>query len=165
MFARCLRLRCDSRGSSSVGRALAFQAGCRGFESRLPLHSPSYHRRVEARGLRDRDAVAIDLVGVAGLVAFIIGLVLLQTSKNLGFDLGEALDGVLSQLAVTLPAAILVLGATVLDLAGGLALARAARRGPFDSRADALVAAMVAAVLKDTLLLGTLAATRASARA
>ena len=29
----------DSSGSSSVGRALAFQAGCREFESRLPLHS------------------------------------------------------------------------------------------------------------------------------
>ena len=26
-------------GSSSVGRALAFQAGCREFESRLPLHN------------------------------------------------------------------------------------------------------------------------------
>jgi hypothetical protein len=31
-------------GSSSVGRALAFQAGCRGFESRLPLQS-SLHAR------------------------------------------------------------------------------------------------------------------------
>ena len=28
-----------TRGSSSVGRALAFQAGCRGFEPRLPLHA------------------------------------------------------------------------------------------------------------------------------
>ena len=27
-------------GSSSVGRASAFQAGCREFESRLPLHKP-----------------------------------------------------------------------------------------------------------------------------
>ena len=26
-------------GSSSVGRASAFQAECRGFESRLPLHA------------------------------------------------------------------------------------------------------------------------------
>ncbi len=31
------------RGSSSVGRALAFQAGCREFESRLPLPSSSVH--------------------------------------------------------------------------------------------------------------------------
>src|SRR6187551_2991191 len=30
----------DPGGSSSVGRALAFQAGCRGFESRLPLQAP-----------------------------------------------------------------------------------------------------------------------------
>ena len=35
-----IRLPCNRlSGSSSVGRALAFQAGCRGFESRLPLHS------------------------------------------------------------------------------------------------------------------------------
>ena len=30
-----------SSGSNSVGRVPAFQAGCRGFESRLPLHSLS----------------------------------------------------------------------------------------------------------------------------
>ena len=30
------------RGSSSVGRASAFQAEGRGFESRLPLHSPLF---------------------------------------------------------------------------------------------------------------------------
>ena len=29
----------DVRGNSSVGRALAFQAGCRGFESRFPLQN------------------------------------------------------------------------------------------------------------------------------
>src|SRR5688572_802620 len=29
--------RFDTRGSSSIGRAPAFQAGCRGFEPRLPL--------------------------------------------------------------------------------------------------------------------------------
>src|SRR2546421_9275849 len=30
-------------GSNSVGRVPAFQAGCRGFESRLPLSSSFYH--------------------------------------------------------------------------------------------------------------------------
>ena len=113
---------------------------------------------MEARGLRDRDSVAIDLVGVAGLVAFLGGLVALRTSKDLGFDVGQAFSGILSQLAVTVPAAILIFGATALDLAGGLVLARSVRRTPFDSRADAIVAAMVAATLKDTLLLGTLGA-------
>jgi hypothetical protein len=108
--------------------------------------------------LHERNGVGLDLVGVAGLVALLGGLATLQTSKELGFDPGRALDGILSQLAVTLPAAILVLGASALELAAGLVLARAARSRPFDSVAEALIASMVAAVLKDTLLLGTLAA-------
>ncbi|HYK95109.1 MAG TPA: hypothetical protein VE011_04455 [Candidatus Dormibacteraeota bacterium] len=107
---------------------------------------------------RDREAIALDLVGVVGLVALLAGLVALRTSKELGFDAGVALEGILSQLAVTLPAALLVLGASALELGAGLILARAARNRPFDSVAEALIASMVAAVVKDTLLLGTLAA-------
>ena len=113
---------------------------------------------MEAPQARDRDAVALDLIGVAGLTAFVLGLTLLRSSKQLGFDPGDALDGVLHQLSVTLPAALLVLGASALELAAGLVLARAARRTPFDSIAEAAIAAMVAAVLKNALLLGTLAA-------
>lgn len=110
------------------------------------------------RGFRGRDEIAVDLVGVAGLCAFLLGLSWLQTSKELGFDPESALDGVISQLAVTLPAATLVLGATALELATGLVLARLLRRTPFDSLPEALLAAFAAAVLKDTLLLGTLGA-------
>jgi len=106
---------------------------------------------------RERDS-ALDLVGVIGLAALFAGLVILQGSKELGFDAGAAFAGILSQLSITLPAAILVLGASALELAAGLVLARAARSRPFDSVAEALISAMVAAVLKDTLLLGTLAA-------
>jgi hypothetical protein len=107
---------------------------------------------------RKRDAISLDLVGVVGLVALLAGLAMLRASKDLGFDVGAALDGILSQLAVTLPAAILVLAASALELGAGLVVARAARNRPFDSVAEALIASMVAAVLKDTLLLGTLAA-------
>ena len=35
-------------GSSSVGRAAAFQAACRGFDPRLPLHSPHSGRSSES---------------------------------------------------------------------------------------------------------------------
>ena len=108
------------------------------------------------RQLRGRDAIALDLVGVVGLSAFLLGLVTLQASEKLGFDAGEALTGVLDQLAVTLPAGILVLGATALELATGLVLARAVRSRPFDSVAEAVLVAMVAAVLKDALLIGLL---------
>ena len=113
---------------------------------------------MSARRFREPETVALDVVGIAGLAAFLIGLTWLQTSNRLGFDPGAAFAGVLGQLVVTLPAAILIFGATALDLAAGLVVARAARRDPFDSLSDALLAAMVAAVLKDTLLLGTLAA-------
>jgi hypothetical protein len=111
---------------------------------------------VEGHRLRSRDAIALDLVGVVGLSAFLLGLVTLQASEKLGFDAGEALTGVLDQLAVTLPAGILVLGATALELASALVLARAARSRPFDSVAEALLVAMVVAVLKNTLLIGLL---------
>ena len=113
---------------------------------------------MEGRPVRDREAIALDLIGVAGLAAFLVGLTWLQGSDKLGFDYGAALDGVLGQLAVTLPAAFWVLAASALELAAGLVLARATRRTPFDSIAEALIVAMVASVLKDTLLLGTLAA-------
>ena len=99
---------------------------------------------MEGRQLRGRDAITLDLIGVVGLSAFLLGLVWLKESKDLGFDAGDALSGVLSQLAVTVPAALLILGATALELLVGLILARAARTRPFDSVAEALVAAMVA---------------------
>jgi hypothetical protein len=123
----------------------------------FPRRRP-YHPAVEAPRPRDREAIGLDLVGIAGLAAFLVGLTSLQSSEKLGFDPAAAFDGVIGQLGVTLPAALLVLAASALELAAGLVLARAARRTPFDSVAEALIVAMVAAVLKDTLLLGTLAA-------
>jgi hypothetical protein len=136
----------DVAGSNPVARS-----------NSLPYHPRVSETAPESR-LRERNGVALDLVGAVGLVALLAGLVVLSTSKELGFDPGRALDGILSQLAVTLPAALLVLGASALELAAGLVIARAARNRPFDSVAEALIASMVAAVLKDTLLLGTLAA-------
>jgi hypothetical protein len=121
------------------------------------LSAPRTIPGVEGRQRRDRDAIPI-VVGLAGLIAFFAGLVLLQHSDDLGFDLSAALTGVLGQVAVTVPAAVLVLGATALELAAGVVLARLLRKQPFDGVAEALVAAMVAAVIKDTFLLGTLAA-------
>jgi hypothetical protein len=112
---------------------------------------------MEAPSRRDREATGLDFVGIAGLAAFFLGLTWLQSSEKLGFDPVAALNGVIGQLGVTLPAAVLVLAASALEIAAGLVLARAARRTPFDSVAEALIVAMVAAVLKDTLLLGTLA--------
>lgn len=111
---------------------------------------------MEGRQLRDRDAIALDLVGVAGITAFLMGLIWLSTSEKLGFDAAGALEGVLGQLGMTLAAALAILSVTAIELVGGLVLARLTRRAPFDSVAEAVLAAMVATVLKDTVLLGLL---------
>jgi hypothetical protein len=107
--------------------------------------------------LRDRDDIARDLVGVAGLTALVIGLVILAPSKAIGFDAHRALNGILDQLPVTLPAALLMLLVTAVDLGAGLVLARFIRRSPFDSVTDAALSAMVATVLKDLAFLAILA--------
>jgi hypothetical protein len=106
--------------------------------------------------LRDRDDIARDLVGVAGLTALAVGLVILEPSKAIGFDPGRAVQGVLDQLPVTLPAALLMLVVAGVDLAAGLVIARFVRRRPFESVADAALSAMVGAVLKDLALLAIL---------
>jgi hypothetical protein len=111
---------------------------------------------VATLGLRDRDSIALDLIGVAGLTATALGLTLLAPSKRIGFDAGAAIAGVVGQLPTTLPAAVLVLSVALAELGAGLVLARAIRRGPFDSIADALLAAGVATVLKDVAALSIL---------
>jgi hypothetical protein len=106
--------------------------------------------------LRDRDDIARDLVGVAGLTALAIGLVILAPTKALGFNADHALKGILDALPVTLPAALLMLVVTAIDLGSGLVIARLVRRTPFDSITDAALSAMVATVLKDLVFLAIL---------
>ena len=105
---------------------------------------------------RGRDSFAASLVALGGLTALLAGLVALHASDQLGFDVGGALDGLASQLGTTAPAALLILGASILELLAGLVLARLARSSPFDSLADAATAAMVGTVLKDAFLVGLL---------
>jgi len=106
--------------------------------------------------LRDREEIARDLVGVVGLTALAIGLVILAPTKALGFDGDRALQGILDELPVTLPAALLMLVVTAVDLGAGLVIARLVRRTPFDSVTDAALSAMVATVLKDLAFLAIL---------
>ncbi|HSL97334.1 MAG TPA: hypothetical protein VK831_02060 [Candidatus Deferrimicrobiaceae bacterium] len=107
-------------------------------------------------GLRDREDIALDLVGVAGLTALAAGLVLLAPSEELGFDAGAAVSGMLGQLSTTVPAAVAVAAVAVFDLAAGLTVARLARRTPFASLGEAITWATVGAVLKNVVLLGLL---------
>lgn len=107
-------------------------------------------------GRRDPEAIAVDLVGVVGLAALAVGLVVLHTSDQVGFDVTGAFEGLASQLAVTLPAAAVVLVVALLELAAGLVLARLARRAAFESLAEAGIAAMAGLVLKNAFVLGLL---------
>src|SRR5205807_8653399 len=66
------------------------------------------------------------------------------------------LAGVLGQLGTPAPAALLVLLVALVELAAGLVVARVVRRRPFESIADAVLAAAVAVVLKDLLALAVL---------
>ncbi len=103
-------------------------------------------------GRRPGSATALDLIGLIGLEVIAIGLWLL-ISTPLGFRPERVVAGIASQLPTTLPAAILVLGASALNLAAGAVLARLARRAAFPSLGETLLAAFVGAVLFDIALL------------
>jgi hypothetical protein len=96
--------------------------------------------------------IALDLIGLFGLELIAIGLWLL-ISGPMGFRPDGVVAGIASQLPTTLPAAVLVLGASALNLAAGAVLARLARRAAFPSLAETILAAFVGAVLFDIALL------------
>ena len=101
---------------------------------------------------RTSDAIALESVGLLGLVTIALGLTSLA-SGPMGFDGKGVVAGIASQLPTTLPAAILVLGASALNLGAGAVLARLARRAAFGSLGEAILAAFVATVLLDVVLL------------
>jgi hypothetical protein len=111
---------------------------------------------VTARGISRRWDPELELAGLAGLAALALGLSALSDSRTLGFDAGAAAAAVGRELPTTLPAALLVLGATGLEVLSGLVLARWLRSRPFETLAGAVAAGFAAAVLKDAVLLGFL---------
>lgn len=117
----------------------------------------------EAEAAADR--IALDLVGMLGLAAIGVGLVWLAPGP-LGFTRDGVLAGLLSELAVTAPAALAVAAATALNLAAGWTVMRALSGrgisrdgnagGGVDVRGlslDDLLGAAVGAVLLDITLL------------
>jgi hypothetical protein len=114
-----------------------------------PIASPREATTDDARSVDD---VAIDLVGLATLVAIGLGLTMLQAG-NLAWDRGAVIAGVAGQLAETLPAAALVLVATGANLAAGGVLARAVIGGPIAGLGRVVLAATVGAVILDAALL------------
>jgi hypothetical protein len=96
---------------------------------------------------------ALDLIALGAIAAIGVGLAWLAPTDLLGFDRAAAITGVIGQLPITLPAAILVLAAMAANVAAGAVLVAIARREPFASLAEAALAGLAGAIALDAVLL------------
>lgn len=100
----------------------------------------------------------LELLSVVGVAAILVGIRMLD-GTDLGSSWERGLAGVATQLPVTFPAAVLVFGSAVLQLAAGAVVIRALRRAPYASVTDAVLGGLVGAVvigLAALMLLGSL---------
>ncbi|MGH2462788.1 MAG: hypothetical protein ACRDFZ_04070 [Candidatus Limnocylindria bacterium] len=100
----------------------------------------------------------LELLSVVAVAAILVGIRMLD-GTTLGSSWEGALAEVASQLPVTFPAAVLVLGSAVIQLAAGAVVIRALRRAPYGSVIDAVLGGVVGAVvigLVALMLLGSL---------
>ena len=107
----------------------------------------------ETRDLRAIPTLVPALVAIGGIV---VGTAVLAPG-DLGFSWPAALGALVTWAPVTLPPIVVVLAASLLDLAAGIALASIGRRRPFADLSDAILEGAVWAVLLDAVLLGLLA--------
>jgi hypothetical protein len=109
--------------------------------------------------MRDRlERRSLELLSVVGVAAILVGIRMLD-GTDLGSSWEGALAGVVGQLPVTFPAAVLVFGSAVLQLAAGAVVVRALRGAPYASVTDAVLGGMLGAVvigLAALMLLGSL---------
>jgi hypothetical protein len=101
----------------------------------------------------------LSLVLLGGFVLLFAGLEVVRVSPAWGFTYGGAISGVLSQLAVTGPAAVLVAAATAANILAGAVVLRLAGAPAFRSLTDLTLAGFAAAVVLDAstlFLLGSL---------
>lgn len=95
---------------------------------------------------QDRDAPVLELLSLVAVAAILLGIRMLDGTE-LQSSWSGALDGLLSQLPVTVPAGLLTAAAAGLQLAAGAVLIRIVRASPYRSLADATLGGMVGAVL------------------
>ena len=105
---------------------------------------------------REPSAILVDLAALVGLAGIALGAAILGPT-DLGFDPAAAVSALVAWIPVTLPAAILVLAVSALEVGAGAVLARAIRGRPFERLDEALLQGFVAVVAKDAILLGLLA--------
>jgi hypothetical protein len=93
---------------------------------------------------------------LAGLGLLILGLEVVRTSADWGFSYDGAVNGILSQLSVTGPAAVLMAVASVANLLAGAILVRLLGGREFRNLSDLVLAGFAAAVVLDAIALFTL---------
>ena len=108
---------------------------------------------------RSRDVRQLSLVLLGGFVLLFAGLDVVSVSPDWGFTYGGALRGVLSQMAVTGSAAMLVAAATAANILAGAVVLRLTGAPTFRSLTDLVLAGFATAVVLDAatlFLLGSL---------
>ena len=101
----------------------------------------------------------MSLVLLASLGLLIAGLEVVRTSQDWGFSYDGAVNGVVSQLALTAPAAVLIAVATAANILAGAVSLRLLGRPAFRSVSEVVLAGFAAAVALDAtalFLLGSL---------
>jgi hypothetical protein len=102
---------------------------------------------------RSRDVRQLSLVLLGGFVLLFAGLEVVSVSPDWGFTYDGALSGVLSQLAVTGPAAVLVAAATAANILAGAVVLRLTGAPVFRSLTDLVLAGFATAVVLDAATL------------
>jgi hypothetical protein len=105
---------------------------------------------------RDLNRTIVDLAALLGLAGIVAGIVMLAPGA-LGFQPDAAIAAILPWIPVTLPSAVVVLAASLVDVGAGIVLARAIRGRPFEGLDEAVLQGFVASMVKDALLLGVFA--------
>ncbi|MGZ6265441.1 MAG: hypothetical protein ACXWN4_00855 [Candidatus Limnocylindrales bacterium] len=115
-----------------------------------PDYSPGIGDLMFGRG---RDLRLLSVVLLAGFAVLWAGLEVVSVSPQWGFSVSGALGGILSQLPVTGPAAVLVAAAVAANVLAGAAVLRLAGTPTFRSLTDLVLGGFAAAVILDAATL------------
>ena len=99
---------------------------------------------------RSGEVQSLSAVLLFGMLMLLAGLEVVRTTPELDFTYDGAIEGILSQLAITGPAAVLVALATTANVLAGAAALRLAGAPAFRSPTDMVLAGFTTAVILDT---------------
>jgi hypothetical protein len=102
---------------------------------------------------RNGDIASMSVVLITGVGVLLAGLEVVRTSQDWGFSYDGAVNGIVSQLAVTGPAAFLVALATTANVLAGAVVLRLLGGHAFRSVSDLVLAGFSAAVVLDAATL------------